>query len=106
MIAWPDEFSKINLATPDEELAQIVRREYGPISDKQYQTVQIKEEEKRYVFLDLNEITLSRLLMKYEGQFFRKTFQFEIDDKPATLDEIPNVSDVLIGFLQDLTFKK
>ena len=95
MIALPDEFNRISLATADDELAEIVRNEYGEIPKEQQRTFQREDGTKAYLFIDLMEDDLNRLLSRYEGKFSYKLLQFELNGKEIDYASLPDLSEVV-----------
>ena len=101
MIARPEEFSRISLATADDELAEIVRNEYGEIPDENQRFVELRNGRRAYVFIDLREDDIAEVLGNYDGSARYALFQLNHDGKDVSPDKIANMEDFLSDCLVD-----
>lgn len=101
MIAFREEFERINLATTEEGLANIILNEYDGISADQCIALQTNRDKTTYLFLELEKQDLAKLLAKYDDRFSYKLFQLELDGCPVSFDEIPDISEFISHYLSE-----
>jgi len=102
MIAFPEEFERISIATVDEGLVEFVNREYRDISDEQRKTIKIKNGKVAQVLLELRKEDIFNVIAKYDKKTKYAVLEVkDCDAKKIDWEAQPEIMDYLNKHLTD-----